>query len=225
MSLKARPKHGVSGSWSYLGDASETGSAMFYALEGRYLQGDVDYDGGLWDGTPFKASDLRDYYFEVVMKAGKTYTLGQRLELTPYSGLAWRQLRNHLEESGEGGYLRQSTYIYLPFGAYLTYRAAGEWKVRLMAEGDILLLGSQNSYFEDWGKITNEQHNGYGLRASAKIEKDFGRVGVFVEPFWRYWEIDNSEVNQIYVIGEGWQGLLEPKNRTHEYGLKVGVSF
>ena len=73
----------------------------------------------------------------------------------------------------------------------------------------------------------NTQDEGYGLRAGLKLEKVFGAVGVFMEPFIRYWRIQDSDVGSKQVSGlpVAVNGFYEPKNYTYEYGLKVGVSF
>lgn len=220
MNLRSENKQGVSATYTYMG-----GSGYLFGVDFRYLQGDVDYHGGTWDGDPFTADDLRDYYFEAALKTGRNYALSEHTYLAAYTGLGWRQLRNHLEDSGEGGYLRQSTYLYLPLGAHVIYEIPNQWRFRLTAEVDCLLRGQQISDFEDMGKITNDQTSGWGGRLSFKVERMIGQVGLFIEPFFRYWEIEDSDAVRIHVIGEGDLYLQEPKNKTREYGLKVGVSF
>ena len=69
-----------------------------------------------------------------------------------------------------------------------------------------------------------EREEGYGLRGSVKLEKRFSKFGIFVEPFIRYWHIQNSE--EAYAqMGPYVITIIEPKNETREYGLKIGLTF
>ena len=232
MYMRARPKQGVSVLYTrrnVLSHDSSQSDKYFTSLEFRYMTGDVDYYGGRFDGTPLTLTNLNDYYFEAAWRLGVVYELGTSWEVWPYVGLGWRQLRNHLEEGGEGGYLRESTYWYMPLGFFVKYRTENEWLFALNGEFDWLLKGEQYSgEVGDLDGNTNHQNQGYGVRISLKTEKNFGKIGVFVEPFWRYWHIQNSSVGYKEIISApGWaiDGFYEPKNYTHEYGLKVGLSF
>ncbi len=233
MYLRAKPKQGVSVLYtrrSVLSREVSESDRSFASLEFRYMTGDVDYHGGTFAGTPLTLYDLKDYYFETALRLGAVYEFGTSWEAWPYFGIGWRQLRNHLEEGGEGGYLRESTYWYMPIGMNLKYRTENGWQVVLNGEFDWLLRGTQYSG-EMMGILdgnTNDQNEGYGVRVSLKAEKSLGKVGLFIEPFWRYWHIQNSTIGHKDIIGApGWfmDGFYEPKNYTHEYGLKAGISF
>ena len=238
MYLRAKPKQGISAVYtrrSVLSDEISESDPSFVSLEFRYMTGDTDYYGGRMDGTPLQLDNLKDYYFEAIFRLGAVYTLDEHWELWPYLGFGWRQLRNHLEEGGDGGYLRQSTYWHIPLGVSIRYHEEEAWNFVLNGEFEWLIRGSQYSgsmYVGDpIGTLagnTNRQHKGYGLRASFKAERMLGKVGIFIEPFWRYWHIQNSSVGYKALEDfPGWvlDGFYEPKNHTREYGLKVGVSF
>lgn len=223
MSLKSNHKQGVSAQYTFLSAPGENG--FLFGAEFRYLQGNVDYDGGTWDGDPLYFEDLKDYYMDGAIRVGRTYNLGERTNLLSYTGLGLRRLRNHLEQSGEGGYLRQSTYLYVPIGAQLVYGVPNDWQLRLAGEVDFLVYGRQESYFDDsFGKISNDQHNGVGVRVSVKAEKSLGVMGVFVEPFWRYWKLEDSDTVTVYTPGDTYY-LQEPENHTTEYGVRIGITF
>lgn len=230
MNLKAKPKQGFNVVYtrrSALSTQFTESDHSFAMFEFRYMTGDVDYNGGTWGGTPLKLSNLTDYYFELAGRFGSVYQVTDQIELWPYLGLGWRRLRNHLEEGGEGGYLRQSTYLYVPIGVYGKYYAVEGWTISLNGEFDWLLKGRQYSgdsaTYED---TTHHQSEGYGVRAGLRIAKDWDAIGVFVEPFWRYWHIQNSDLSVAWMKSLPYGTYtLEPKNHTYEYGLKVGLTF
>lgn len=198
----------------------------FLNFELRYMQGDVDYDGYLQDGTTFKAKDIGDYYFEGALTAGAVYDIGQSgFSLWPYLGLGARYLVDRLNESGSGGYRRTSTYIYMPIGLKAKQELSNGWSLSANGQLDVLLSGRQSS--KDIGgelSIRNKQDEGYGLRGSVKLQKDFKNFGIFAEPFIRYWHIQNSD-KALVTDGVYIYEFVEPKNETREYGLKIGLVF
>ena len=213
----------------------------FAIIELRYMDGKSDYDGYLMNGTPFKVEDEKDYYMEAALKIGARYRLMAPLSLRPYMGVGWRSLRNgsdgYITSGGVTGYTyqRTSTYIYIPLGAFLKYDMTDYLSFTLNGEFDWLIHGNQNSHVDDsWNvnSVSNPQHKGYGLRLSFKGKLDMGKFGLFVEPFWRYWKIQNSskawynlldEHGNIIVPNAGY--LVEPFNITREYGIKAGITF
>lgn len=196
----------------------------FFSIELRYMQGKVDYDGYLQNGTPSKADNITDYYLEGALKAGYIYQLGKSgFSLWPYAGLGGRLLTDKLDESGPGGYRRKSTYVYIPVGLNLQKQTASGLSFNLNAQGDILLSGRQISEMDDLD-IHNGQDEGYGLRTSLRIQQNLGAVAIFVEPFYRYWHIQNSDP-QYYTDGYYIYTLIEPKNETREAGVKIGIMF
>ena len=195
----------------------------FASVEFRYMSGDVDYDGWLVDNehgtaTPDKYNNLTDYYFELAVKTGWAFKLARPLELWPYLGVGMRYLRNHLEQGSQYGYLRTSSYVYMPLGLQIKYQATDRLKLSLTGQFDWLLAGQQYSDISGTGGITNDQTQGYGVRAGLRADWALTSwANVFVEPFWRYWHVQNSE-----ICCGGW---YEPFNTTREYGVRVGFAF
>ena len=207
------------------GDEVSQSDNSFFAVELRYMQGKVDYDGYLWDGTPARSENITDYYMEGALKAGYVYNFGESgFALWPYAGLGGRFLTDKLDEGGSGGYRRESTYIYIPVGFNLNKQMGGGFSLTLNAQGDILLSGRQISKIDGIDNVHNTQDEGYGLRASLRIQRDFGGFGIFAEPFYRYWHIQTSEP-QYYTDGYYVYTLTEPKNETREAGIKIGIMF
>ncbi len=262
MKVKSQPKQGASivytrrGLRSLDGDVSDDNT--FASIEFRYMTGSGKYIGGtvsydyethVETVTPFTYDGIDDYYMELGLRLGKVYNLGQEWDIWPYFGGAWRHLTNHLEQSGPGGYKRESTYWTLPLGFNVRYHQDPfdheyGWNVTLNAEFDWLLKGIQYSgpmpnavtdIYDNTYNLSgnsNRQNEGYGVRGSIKVEKSLGKVGVFIEPFARYWHIQNSTIGYKLIENPDGtptpyyiDGYYEPTNRTYEYGCKVGITF
>lgn len=214
---------------------SKTPDATYGLLEIRYMTGDNTYKGWLGGGgiyTPFEASDIRDYYYEGALKVGTLIYQKDKLDIDGYLGIGYRFLKDHLESIGEGGYLRESNYLYMPIGFNTNYKVNEYFKIAFKTEFDYLLSGEQYSGeivgYDVSESVRHSQEQGYGLRAGLRFSAMISSAEVFVEPFWRYWHIQNSEKEYQYVkIGGTWYQQLtyEPFNTTQEYGVKVGIAF
>lgn len=202
---------------------------MFWKADFRYMGGETDYDGWLMSSPPTKHTydDIGDYYWEARLHAGTFYSLSEQWEMWASLGLGYRFLKDHMNYS-PFGYLRTSQYLYMPATAEIR-RHSEVLDVIFNIEFDILLNGLQTSYMADSNpaydrNFTNNQTSGLGLRLSVKFQKDFGGMGLFVEPFWRYWDIEDSDTALVYYMGSP-RYMIEPHNTTNEYGLRAGIAF
>ena len=198
---------------------------MFAAFEGRYMKGTTDYDGWLQSLDPsdppvkHEADGIKDYYYEARFNIGQIYEFSQEMQLWLGSGLGDRYLKDHMEKD-PSGYLRESTYIYMPFTANLRYDT-DRWGLALNAEFDWLIYGKQISHLSKFGwpydDVRNDQHKGFGLRFGLKANVNLSeKTSLFIEPFYRYWQIANSKITD---------GFVEPYNTTEEFGLRIGMTF
>ena len=193
------------------------GSAFYFALDGRWMGGRTDYDGWLMTNppTPHESEDIGDYYYEGRLHLGRVMDLSDNSQLWYATGLAYRYLKDHMNKDPHG-YLRESNYVYVPFTGELRFKSHA-LELDLRGELDYLLVGWQNSHMNA-GNLRHEQHAGYGLRLSAKVQVNFNgqKTGVFVEPFYRMWDIQESQANG---------GYIEPHNTTKEFGIRAGITF
>ncbi len=74
------------------------------------------------------------------------------------------------------------------------------------------------------GDAHNHQEKGYGIRASMKLLKHYMLADFYVEPFIRFWNIEDSKVGTSPSSFGDFVGL-EPKNTTTEIGSKFGLQF
>ena len=195
-------------------------SPIYYAVDGRWMGGSTDYDGWLQNGrgeivAKSQTYDIGDYYYEGRLHMGRVADLSDKSQLWWAAGFGYRYLKDHMNKDAQYGYLRESNYVYMPFTAEYRYNG-GTWELDLKGELDYLLFGWQNSHMDI--VVRNDQHQGFGVRVSAKIQVnlDGKKTGVFVEPFYRRWEIQDSEPNG---------GIYEPHNTTDEFGVRVGMTF
>ena len=210
----------------WLSDAPHSSAAdggpMFRA-EGRLAFGQVDYDGGIIDFgtgnvTPYSMDDIDDWVFEGRLLLGVDWLRRSALS-TVYLGLGYRYL-NDDASSDPAGYERESNYLYVPVGFQFDSSHTTGWSFGFGAEFDIFIAGDQRSHLSDVGPMYSDvdmhQDSGYGYRASVKLQHK-SEDGVFVvEPFIRYWDIDDSDF-EYASFGTVW----EPANETTEYGLAI----
>ena len=201
------------------------GGDWFLRWEGRYEYGKVDYSGS---GTK---SGNTDWYFELRGMAGKDFDLGT-YSLAPYIGVGYRYLYNDIRgttSTGAVGYTRNSQYTYLPLGVTHRFKLESNARLATTLEADYLIYGKQTSTLSDFnpafGDVTNNQRNGYGIRGSMYYEKERWLFG----PWFQYWSISRSDVAPLvvsipagtFIIGTA----LEPKNKTTEFGVRLGYRF
>ncbi len=195
-------------------------------LEGKFSSGQMDYSGS---GT---IDDIRDYIAEVRALVGPVF-YNKKIATIPYFGLGYRYLNDDsgskISSTGAYGYERESSYCYIPIGANLITDLNHAWFLEANTEFDIFLGGRQISHLSDvdpgYNDLINEQQEGYGLRGSLKIRKEFETVDFVIEPFIKYWNIKKSEISYVtYNNVIGGYGY-EPKNNSTEYGIKLAVRF
>jgi hypothetical protein len=185
---------------------------MMVRGEGRFAFGQVDYDGALQDGTPLTIDNIDDFTLEGRLLLGPEWLGGDILH-TLYAGIGYRYL-NDDSSSHLAGYERESNYYYVPIGYEIDTDLQAGWSWAGRIEYDFFLWGLQRSHISPT-ILENEQNSGYGYRASIKLQKKSKDVNFVIEPFFRYWDIDDSEIE--YNI---WMGGLEPANNTTEYGIQ-----
>lgn len=196
-----------------------------YRLEGRYGFADLDYSSGS-TGT---SDDDPNHMFETRALIGRDFYPLDRVVITPYGGFGYRHLVDDSggkqTTTGHWGYDRKSHYYYLPLGFDYHYQVNRDWRISGNGELDIFLYGWQKSYLSDvpfpgYFDLRNDQKHGFGVRGSIKLIKTTPLIDFSVEPFVRFWHIEDSEVDNAGLF-DGY----EPENTTLESGVRAGVQF
>ncbi len=197
------------------------GGAMFRA-ECRFAFGQVDYEGETWGGSPLTIDNIDDFVFEGRLLLGGDMLRGDTLN-TLYAGIGYRYL-NDDTSFYPGGYERESNYLYVPLGYQFDSSHKVGWSFGFGAEFDIFIVGMQRSHLSDidpaYSDADNRQNSGYGYRASVRFQHKSEDAIFTIEPFFRYWDIDDSEVEYFW-----WGSGVEPANETTEIGVQLFWMF
>jgi hypothetical protein len=218
------PLYGVCGTYTYHGENRLMASAGL-----TLAYGELYYDGRTWGGSSAHA-DTEDSLVEFRGLVGYDWRATEGLVVTPFAGLGYRYWNNNIK--GSGGYERETTYWYSPFGIQTRSPLSlnEEWGVT--AEYDLFLGGTAKSHLSDAVSGFNNPEvdlkagEGYGMRFSAwvatKMEEGFV---LRVEPFFIYWNIDESNSTQLRLNGTTIGSVFEPSNDTTSYGLRLSMEF
>ena len=207
---------GIGGSYTY------TKGIMLQA-EAVFKYGQVDYDGSTQNGTPVTTNGIDNYLFEIRVTGGYDF-LVSTTTITPYIGLGHRYLADNAD-SIPHGYGRESNYLYSPIGITTKTALENGWFIGVTMEYDIFWSGVQKSYLSDVDSriddVENDQHEGYGFRAAITFQNST----FLIEPFFRYWNIEDSDAAFITSLGNPIAIAIEPDNNSTEIGLKAAYIF
>ncbi len=207
---------GIGGSYTYR-------KGIMLQAEGVFKYGQVDYDGSTQSGTPVTANGIDNYLFEVRVTGGYDF-LVSTTTITPYIGLGHRYLSDNADTI-PNGYQRESNYLYSPIGITTKTALENGWFWGVTVEYDVFWSGVQKSYLSDVDSriddVENDQHKGYGFRASIVFQNST----FLIEPFFRYWKIEDSDAAFITALGTPIAIGIEPDNNSTEIGLKAAYIF
>lgn len=210
--------YGVFGSYTYR-------NSVMLRAEGLYSYGQVDYTS---NGTG-TMDDIDDYVLEFRGLLGYDIPGSEGNVFTPYIGIGHRYLNDEFgpgryTSTGAAGYERESTYIYSPIGIETSHALKNGWSIETTVEYDYFWEGTQESHVgwvAGYWDVENDQEEGYGVRGSIKIKKKSNKIDYSIEPFIRYWDIEDSETTTD-AAARIW---TEPKNTTTSIGIKFAVNF
>ena len=195
---------------------SEDGKfAFLYTTDLTYGQADYSSAGS---GTMTK-----DYY-KGRLEGYAAYRVNE--QFSPFVGLGYRRLFDasggSRSSTGALGYDRMSEYLYAPIGATFDFFD----KLSIKAQYNFFIKGEQTSYLSTassaFGDITNTQNSGWGLDISVNYEIDdkWPAYG-----FFRYWDIEKSNIGTGTFAGVVAFYAWEPKNTTNELGIGLAYEF
>jgi hypothetical protein len=229
--------YGIGASYTWHGEI--LGPIEMIKAEAALAWGSVDYTS---ENTG-SINDIDDSLFETRLLIGTDLAGGGSSVITPFIGFGYRRLTDAsgglVSTTGHLGYDREANYYYSPVGFEITSDLDDGWSIGGAVEYDFFWDGTQKSYITDADNadftysndLTNDQNDGYGLRASIRITKKVGDAySIAFEPYFRYWDIDNSEPDEYIRTATATDEQLlyrawEPKNSSTEYGLRVSLVF
>ncbi len=192
-------------------------------LEGGIAAGEVDYDGGLQDGTDYTIEGNDDILINARLLWGPLWHTPTWANYFHY-GLGYRYLQDDMSHDPLG-YTRHSNYLYLPFGLRADRPLGGNWYVELGGELDVLIVGLQISEIPrsstDSSNVENWQWPGFGARGSVELRYKTDSLDLAVTPFVQYWWVDDSEP----VPADPGYEWTEPRNWSLQVGMNLLVRF
>lgn len=202
---------------------------MMFAFESDLAFGQLDYTSN----STGELNDIDEMLYEVRGLVGIDIPLMDTTRLTPYIGFGFRSLDDNsgglVSTTGHYGYDRESYYYYLPIGIKTMTDINEQWQVGANVEGDILLSGTQYSHLEQvdpaYSRLKNDQEDGWGIRGSVQILRTVEDWILSVEPYVKYWDIDQSNTSVVTCGGTPCAAGYEPKNESFEAGLRIGTQF
>jgi len=209
--------YGVTASATRFGRASESRDTLL-RVEGSIAAGQVDYDGALMNGTPYKIDGNDDVLANARVLWGCVWH-DEACSNHVFAGLGYRYLGDDSSHD-PAGYKRHSNYFYLPIGYERGCKLSEGWYLGLGAEFDLLLYGLQRSELLGGGyePVRNDQDfgSGYGLRGTLEIRHQGKTLDMSLAPFIQYWWVDDSDLDH---------GYYEPENNSTQIGLDVIFYF
>lgn len=214
--------YGAVGSYTY------HNNKLMLKAEGKFAYGEVDYNGSTWDETPLTVSGIPDYMLEVRGLIGYNYYV-KTVTITPHLGIGYRWLQDNSQNKSSSGYKRESNYFYIPAGIEAVADLGNNWFLGANLEYDCFLWGIQKSDLSDvdpgFNDVENKQTSGYGFRGSISITKKYKKAGYVIEPYIRYWNIEDSGIEPVTYHGTYVIYGIEPCNNSTEIGCKLAVTF
>ena len=192
--------------------------------------GELTYDGYLYPSGEKYRQDSDDWIVEIRGLIGYDFSVGSGSILTPFTGFGSRYWNDQVQ--GPYAYEREVIYYYSPIGLMFAAPINSNWNWGINAEYDFFWGGTAKAYLSDVDSGFNDPEgewgvgDGYGVRGSIWFAGDVSNnVGMRIEPFVRYWDIDDSDTDTITYYGTtvGWG--YEPETTVFAAGVRVGLEF
>ncbi|MGE0268278.1 MAG: autotransporter domain-containing protein [Candidatus Omnitrophota bacterium] len=200
-----------------------------FKVDARIGFGEVDYTSV----STGSADNIDDFIFELRGLAGYDFPVAEDSRITPFIGFGYRYLNDDSSglrtTTGASGYERESNYFYIPVGVEVATELENDWSLSASVEYDIFISGKQKSHLGDaiagLNTVENDQNDGFGVRGSVRVVKKMEKFDVFIEPYVRYWKVDDSDVAPITYSGVLVGFGQEPENNSVESGARIGFIF
>lgn len=213
--------------WSFTGFAQyHFNEQHSVKVDGRYSRGSTTYTGGLMgnaknpQGTPYgsvtKKGMPRDS-FDIRLNYQYKLPIDSKIAAFIESGLGYRELNDR--GAKVQSYDRKNKLVYAHLGIGLNIPLEFGYEFNPSIAYNQVIRGKQYSYVHP--TIVHKQRNGKGIELDLLIAKRFpNNTKLVVGPFYRGWKIFDSD-----KVFDSKGGTLEPKNYTHEAGVKLSYIF
>lgn len=209
--------YGVNGKVSYQATALDK-----FVVNTRYAIGESKYTGAAQGGT--YGSIVVDGQDRSVWEIGGEYQhkFVELKNLNVGVGITYRELTDRLDQA-DGGYKRVNGLSYANLSLDKDFSVNG-WKVTPKLSAKVLLDGKQKSYLDPELTLSHKQGSGHGYDLEVAFVKKVSNYNLTISPFFKSMSIGNSDE---VIVTDGTSSFLtkEPKNKTTEAGVTVGLQF
>lgn len=197
-------------------------------IEGRYSHGESDYTGQYMEDSYYGEAVIKNVprrAYDIRVSYEYTQPLNEKLDLVLETGLGHRTLKDLGSRVNQYDYDRKNQTLYARIGAGLDIKLPRSFEINPKVAYNHMLYGRQHSYHNGYANKF-KQSGGRGIELEVPVSKRFANDSkLSVGPFYRGWKVPDSE--RIYSVdddGRLWSSR-EPKNYTHEAGVKLQYSF
>jgi hypothetical protein len=210
--------YGVNGKIAYQATALDK-----FILKTSYSIGESKYTGATQGGT--YGSVIIDGQDRSVWEFGGEYQhkFVEMKDVNVGVGITYRELTDRLDQAGDGGYKRVNGLSYASLSLDKDFNLNG-WKVTPRLSAKVLLDGKQKSYVDPELTLSHKQGSGHGYDLEVAFVKRVSNYNLTISPYFKSMSIGNSEE---LIVTDGTTSFVtkEPKNKTTEAGVTVGVQF
>ncbi|SPX85924.1 Uncharacterised protein [Moraxella ovis] len=207
-------------------------------LEGRYAKGKIDYTGGENpskenpEGTPYGSAHQKDVprrAYDVRAVYGYQKPVRSNVTLIGEAGIGHRALRDLNSRIDPEDYDRKNETTYAQIGVEAKVALANGLEISPKISYNHGIRGRQYSYFGD-DTITLKQHHAKGVEVELPISRTRGNQHkISYTPYYRGWRVPVSDTAYRIEKDEDGDDVIaaysEPKNYTHEFGVKLQYTF
>ena len=202
-------------------------------LEGRYSRGKSDYTGsfqnGFGESTGYGSATLKDAprrAYDIRALYEYTHPINDRFSLTAGAGLGHRVLRDLSRRVDPDDYDRKNRTTYAQINAGVNVALPANFEISPRIAYNRAVKGRQYSYEPDREETRMKQGGGQGIEVEVPVSKKFANGSkISLTPFYRGWKVKESNLTVTEEYDSYGLGSIEPKNHTHEAGIRLQYSF
>ena len=206
-------------------------------LEGRYSRGKTDYTGSVQYITEDYIDDSASYGSATLKNAPRhaydiralyeyTLPINDRFSITAGAGLGHRVLRDLSSRIDPNDYDRKNRTTYAQINTGVNIALPANFEISPRIAYNRAVKGRQYSYEPDQVETRMKQGGGQGIEVEVPVSKKFANGSkISLAPFYRGWKVKESNLTVTEEYDSYGLGSIEPKNHTHETGIRLQYSF
>jgi hypothetical protein len=194
-----------------------------FSLKTRYANGESNYMGAIQGNTYGSLTTHGQDRNVWELGAEYQHKFNELRDINVGVGINYRELTDRLDQAGEIGYKRVNSLSYANLSLDKDFQL-NSWKMTPRLSVKALLNGKQKSYVDPELTLSHKQGSGHGYDVEVAFVKRISNHNLTISPYLKSMTIGNSE-QVIITDGTTSAVTMEPKNKTTEAGLSLGLQF